>query len=66
MSEQQLVQVQDQAAVQRAPVLPEQAVLGVAVACQFLLTTVAQCRRLPVDNPPGTIGVCDDDALNRR
>jgi len=42
MSEQQPVQVQDQASVQRAPVLPEQVVLGVSVARQFLLTAVAQ------------------------
>ncbi len=66
MSEQQSVQVQDQASVQRAPIFPEQVVLSVAVACQLLLTAVAQRGRLPVDDPLGAIGVRDDDALDRR
>jgi hypothetical protein len=64
--EQQPVQVQDQAGVQRAPVLPEQVVLGVAVAGQFLLAAVAQRCRPPVDDPLGAVGVGDDDALDRR
>ncbi len=50
VSEQQPVQVQDQAGVQRAPVLLEQVVLGVAVAGQLLFAAVAQRRRLPVDD----------------
>jgi hypothetical protein len=66
MSEQQPVQVRDQAGVQRAPVLPEQIVLGVAVAGQFLLAAVAQRCRPPVDDPLGPVGVRDDDALDRR
>jgi hypothetical protein len=66
VSEQQPMQVQDQAGVQWAPVFPEQVVLGVAVACQLLLAAVAQRRRLPVDDPLGAVGVCDDDALDRR
>jgi len=66
VGEQQPVHVQDQSGVQRAPVLPEQVVLGVAVARQFLLAAVAQCRRLPVDDPLGPIGVRDDDTLDRR
>jgi hypothetical protein len=41
VSEQQPVQVQDQAGVQRTPVLAEQIVLGVAVPGWFLLAAVA-------------------------
>ena len=63
--EQQPVQVQDQASVQRSPVLLEQVVLSVAVACQFLFAAVAQRRRLPVDDPLGAVGVRDDDTLDR-
>jgi len=66
VSKQQPVQVQDQAGVQWTPVFAEQVVLGVAVACQFLFAAVAQRCRLPVDDPLGAIGVCDDDALDRR
>ncbi len=65
MSEEQPVQVQDQAGVDRAPVLLEQVVLGVSVACQFLFAAVAQRRRLPADDPLGAVGVRDDDALDR-
>jgi hypothetical protein len=64
--EQQSVQVQDQADVQWTPTLLEQVVLGVAVARQFLLAAIAQRRRTPVDDPLGTIGVRDYDALDRR
>ena len=66
MSEQQPVQVQDQAGVQRAPVLQEQVVLGVTVARQFLFAAVAQRRRLPVDDPLRPVSVRDDDTLDRR
>ena len=65
MSEQQPVQVQDQPGVQRAPVLPEQVVLGVAVAGQFLLAAVAQRGRPPVDNPLGAVDVGDEDGRPR-
>ena len=58
--------MQDQAGVQRAPVLLEEVILGIAVACQFLLAAVAQRGRLPVDDPLGTIGVRDDNTLDRR
>jgi hypothetical protein len=57
VSEEQSVQVQDQAGIQRAPVLLEQVVLGVAVAGQFLFAPVAQRRRPPVDDPLGAVGV---------
>lgn len=64
VSEQQPMQVQDQASVQRAPVLPDQVILGVAIASQLLLAAVAQRSRAPVDDSLGTIGVGDDDALD--
>lgn len=63
MSEEQPVQVKDQAGIQRMPVLMEQVALGVAVAGQFLLASVAQHRRLPVDDPLGSAGVRDDKHL---
>jgi hypothetical protein len=66
VGEQHPVQVQDQAGVQRAPVLQEKVVLGIAVACEFLLAAVAQRRRPPVDDPLGSVGVRDDYALDRR
>ena len=45
VGKQQPVQVQDQSGVQRPPVLPEQIVLGIAIAGEFLLAAVAQrCR----------------------
>jgi hypothetical protein len=66
VSEQQPVQAQDQAGGERAPVLAEQVILGVAVACQLLLAAVPQRRRLPVDDPLGTVSVRDDDALDGR
>src|SRR5260370_9117322 len=65
MSEQQSVQVEDQAGIQRAPVLQEQVVLGVAVACQFLFAPVAQRRCPPVDDPLCAVGVRDDNSLDR-
>jgi len=49
VGEQQPVQVRDQPYVQRAPVLPEQVILGVA-ACELFLAAVAQRRHAPVDN----------------
>ena len=65
MGEEQPVQVQDQAGVQRAPVLLEQVVLGVAIARQFLFAPVAQYRGAPVDDPLGAACVRHDDALDR-
>src|ERR1022692_1281075 len=65
VSEEQPVQVQDQAGIQRAPVLLEQVVLGIAVACQFLFAPVAQRRRPPVDDPLGAVSVRDDNTFYR-
>jgi hypothetical protein len=42
VSEEQSVQVKNQAGIQRPPVLMEQVVLGVAIAGQFLFASVAQ------------------------
>src|SRR5215831_19039399 len=65
MGEEQPMQVQDQAGIQRAAVLLEQVVLGVAVAGQFLLAPIAQRRGSPVDDPFGAASVRHDDALDR-
>jgi hypothetical protein len=65
VGEEQPVQVQEQPGIQRAPVLLEQVVLGVAVAGQFLLAPVAQRRDAPVDDPLGAASVRNDDALDR-
>jgi hypothetical protein len=54
VSEEQPVQVKDQAGIQRTPVLMEQVVLGVAVAGQFLFAPVTQGRGPPIDDPPST------------
>src|SRR5258708_407078 len=65
MSEQQSVQVEDQAGIQRAPVLQEQVVLGVAVACQLLFAPAAPRRCTPADDPLCAVGGRDDDASDR-
>ena len=65
MGEEQPVQVQDQAGIQRPPVLLEQVVLGITVARQLLFASVPQRGGAPVDDPLRTASVCYDDALNR-
>jgi hypothetical protein len=63
VSEEQSVQVKDQAGIQRMSALMEQVVLGVAVAGQFLFGSVMHHRCSPVDDPFGPTDVRDDNTF---